>query len=80
MDEVVSENGSSCVICPELTWPDDVDGTTCEDIEPTYLTWTGVYGPILTGLSAGGVLFTILVLVVVITQRERRVIKVSDVT
>ncbi len=77
VDEVVSEDGSTCVTCPELTWPDNDTGVTCVPIEPTYLTWQDQYGIVLSSLAGLGIVGSLTVLTVVIAKRERRVVKVE---
>ena len=69
---------TGCVTCDLLTWPDDVNHTTCVRIEPTYLQWDDMIGIGLAILGCVGILSTLVVTVLFVMHRNRKVIKGSS--
>ena len=78
-NEIVTDNQTKCTICDELTWPEPVSNfTLCSVIPPTYLTWENVYAIGLMLLAALGIFVVLVIMYVVIKNRDRRVIKGSS--
>ena len=74
-NEYLANNDSLCVVCPYLTWPDNITFTTCLPIKETYLSWSDIYGIGLTITSGIGVIVTVSIFSHVVRHRQRRVIK-----
>ena len=69
---------TGCVTCDLLTWPDDVNHTTCVRIAPTYMRWDDPIGIGLAVLSCAGVVSMLLVTSLFVKHRNRKVIKGSS--
>ncbi|KAI0229622.1 Metabotropic glutamate receptor 5 [Lamellibrachia satsuma] len=69
---------TGCVTCDMLTWPDDVNHTSCVHIAPTYMRWDDPIGIGLAVLSCAGVVSMLLVTSLFVKHRNRKVIKGSS--
>ena len=74
-NEIVTGNLSACETCPKLTWPSNDTFEDCLPIDPSFLTWSDLYGSGLMSLAGAGFLLTMITIFVVFKNRHRRVIK-----
>ena len=77
-NERVLGNRKSCEVCPENTWPDQLNFTDCLPIEPTYINWFDSFGMGLVGLASACVLGMLTSSVLLIKHRARKVVKGSN--
>ena len=78
-NEMVREDQRGCVQCPELTWPNQANFTTCEDIPPTYMLWLDPIAISLCSLSAIGILSTLMITYVFLRYSNKKAIKGSSI-
>ena len=77
-NERLREDSQGCVTCPENTWPDQTNFTTCEPVPPIYLHWLDPITLGLVALTAVGLLTTMAITWIFIKHRDRKVIKGSN--
>ena len=77
-NERVREDVQGCVLCPLLTWPDQVNFTTCESIPATFLRWLDPISLGLLALASVGALSTLLIALIFTKKRSKKVIKGSS--
>ena len=78
-NERVREDQRDCVQCPELTWPNQANFTTCEDIPPTYMLWLDPIAISLCSLSAIGILSTLMITYVFLRYSKKKAVKGSSI-
>ena len=76
-NEYLANNATLCVVCPYLTWPDNITFTTCLPIKETYLSWSDFYGIGLTIMAGIGVIISFVFFFEIVWFRNRKVIKGS---
>lgn len=76
--ERVRDDLQGCETCPELTWPDQQNFTSCDPIPPTYMMWTDSLAIGLETLSAAGLLATIFIALIFIIHHNKKVIRGSS--
>ena len=77
-NEIIVDNKTSCMQCPENTWPDEEEAVTCEIIPPTYLFWNHPISNSLLTLTCVGLVLTIAVCVALIHGRNKLLVKASS--
>lgn len=76
-NEITSNNFSACIKCPVLLWPNPTKNK-CLPIQPSYLSWTHMYGITMTILTVVGIVSSITITILLIKNRDRAVIKGSS--
>ena len=77
-NEIVIDNGTSCLTCHLLTWPEPLERLDCIPIPPTYLFWSDILPLLCLALSLSGILACCAVLLVYIRYRKRPLIKATS--
>ena len=70
-------DNETCKVCPDKQWPVDENQLDCSAIEHTFLTWDNLYGVTLATLSCFGLFLTTFLTVIIVSKKDRRVIKGS---
>ena len=70
-------NGTGCDTCDSLTWPDDENGTTCIEIEPTFMRTSSPIAIGLLVISCIGIIVSVLVVCIYCKNRHVKLIKAS---
>ena len=76
-NEILVDNETSCVGCPEKKWPVNANQIECIDIPRTFFTWGDIYGTILVGFAGFVLLLAIILSVIITRKRHLRVVKGS---
>ena len=76
-DHIV-RNGTDCEVCPDLTWPDELTQSSCENIEPSLLRWTDAPALTLVLLGVLGVLSCLVIFTWLFLNRRVKLIKASS--
>ena len=71
-------NNSSCVQCPDLTWPDDTDILECVAIAPGYIVYSDSLGLVFIVLSTIGGIISLLIIAFYIKRRKVKLIMASS--
>ena len=77
-NEIIVDNKTSCMQCPENTWPDEEQALTCERIPATYLLWGHPISVALVTLTCVLLALTIVVCGALIHGRNIKVVKASS--
>ena len=77
-NEIIINNGTSCMLCPENTWPDEDQATECLHIPESYLGPTEGIAIGLIILSLVGFVVWLVVFVVFIKNNNEKLIKASN--
>ena len=77
-DNEVVQNTTSCVACPQFTWPDVTQQATCVRIHTTFLQWADPIAMSLACLSVLGMLLTLTFGVVLFRKRSTKLVKASN--
>ena len=77
-NEMIREDHQGCVQCPQLTWPDRANFTSCLFIPPTYMLWLDPIAFALCSLATLGIISTLTITYVFVRYREKKVIKGSS--
>ncbi|XP_074659373.1 metabotropic glutamate receptor 3-like [Tubulanus polymorphus] len=72
-------NQTRCQRCPLYWWPDSVNFTTCQEIEPSEYKWSSPFVLVVVVFASFGFVLTILVFILFCRARESKLIKASSV-
>ena len=78
-NERVREDGYGCEVCPENTWPDQEEFTTCQPIPPTYMNWLDPIGLGLVAMAAVGLLTVFILIHIFSKHKDKKVIRGSSI-
>lgn len=74
-NEYLVFNGTNCISCPHLTWPDVKDASKCIKIPPTFLRWSDTVIGIIIVVVLLGVIFVVSTGVLYYRRRSAKLIK-----
>ncbi|KAK2193633.1 hypothetical protein NP493_11g14008 [Ridgeia piscesae] len=77
-NEIVTVNGTSCVECDVLYWPDTDNASVCLPITPTSYTWRHTVSMLGVSVSVVGAALCVVVFVFYVYHRDRRLIKATN--
>ena len=77
-NEIVTLNGTSCVECDVLYWPDSDNASVCLPITPTSYTWRHTVSLLGVSVSVVGAALCVVVFVFYVYHRDRRLIKATN--
>ncbi|CAH1780394.1 unnamed protein product [Owenia fusiformis] len=77
-NEITINNASTCKECPIYKWPDQVVFENCVEIQLSYLLFTDILAIVMTSLSGIGLLACITVSVLLIKNRNHKLVKASN--
>ena len=77
-DERLNVNLTACIPCPLFMWPHDEDVTSCDAIQPYFLSWDEVASLGLGACAVLGAIACCLTAAVYISKRDAKIIKASS--
>lgn len=77
-NEIVRADRQGCITCEENFWPEAVNASICEAIEPEYMLWSDPIAMGLVALASASFLVVFAITGIFYKHRERKVIKGSN--
>ena len=77
-NEVVRGDQQGCETCEIFTWPDQLNFTSCVNINPHYMKWSNAISIALVSLASVGLISCLAICLIFIKYTDRKIIKGSN--